>query len=234
MSNVALRYLGFPVIHSIKQRQWAEEELLTLVRSQCELFSQRSPHYGVEWLSSTRLFWPNYGIRSKWLTFRRGIEPGFRYAQFCATRDEGDLGLLDPQVQQHCLVSRWSKLVPQSSANPSLCQQYLQHTIRRFFSKGSPTLLSCFFPSLRSSVSLEYGSIIPSLFQTLDLILKNVNFANTMCTPATLACLPLHSLFADVPANHWILARRLHIPLVDHFFTFDPIRHCFRPLTRSD
>ncbi|KAI8368731.1 hypothetical protein BD560DRAFT_470181 [Blakeslea trispora] len=75
---------------------------------------------------------------------------------------------------------------------------------------------------------------MPSLFQTLDLVLKNIGFANTTCTPATLACLPLQSLFTEFPANHWILTRRSHILLVGHFFMFDPIRRCFRPLTRSD
>ncbi|KAI8347330.1 hypothetical protein BD560DRAFT_338508 [Blakeslea trispora] len=75
---------------------------------------------------------------------------------------------------------------------------------------------------------------MPSLFQTLDLVLKNIDLADTTCTPATLACLPLQSLFTEVPADHWILARRPHILLVGDFFMFDPIRRCFRPLTRSD
>ncbi|KAI8364594.1 hypothetical protein BD560DRAFT_448405 [Blakeslea trispora] len=91
-----------------------------------------------------------------------------------------------------------------------------------------------FLPSLRLSISLEYGFAMHSIFETLDLITDRVTLDNTMCTPATMACLPLHALFTDIPTDHWILTRRPNILLVDHFFLFGPIRRCLRPRTRGD
>ncbi|KAI8373351.1 hypothetical protein BD560DRAFT_369110 [Blakeslea trispora] len=242
ISSTALRCLGFPVISSINQRQWVEEQLLNTVQSVCKICAQhnlsiRSRVAIANSIVLTKLWHTLRVVAFPQLFFRRlrlvvcqfvnrGIKPGFKYAHFCKPRSEGGLGLLDPQVQQHCLISRWPKLALTTSDSSSICQAYLQHTIRQHYCIGSPSLLSCCFPALRPPASMEYGFIMHPLFQTRSLIFCQVNLSATFGSPQTLLSLPLFMPFDNMSSEHRLGKNRSSPPLVGHFFLYDPLRLC--------
>ncbi|KAG0954319.1 hypothetical protein G6F31_013182 [Rhizopus arrhizus] len=104
-----LRYLGFPVIQSIAQRRYVEDQLLQNIKTQCSIYSQRNLSirgrvtvtntlllsklwYSLRVISLPKSFFCQ--IRSTIYQFiSKGIKPGFRYALFCQPLSKGGLGL---------------------------------------------------------------------------------------------------------------------------------------------
>ncbi|KAG0806282.1 hypothetical protein G6F17_011128 [Rhizopus arrhizus] len=195
-----LRYLGFPVIQSTAQRRYVEDHLLQNLKTQCSIYSQRHLSlrgrvtvtntlllsklwYSLSVISLPKSFFRQ--IRSAIYQFiSKSIKPGFRYALFCQPLSKGGLGLLDPFIQHRSLQVRWPRLLFTDDFQSSYSQVYLKDFIRRFHSSGTSSLLSCFFPALRSTTDVSVGSFLPVLYNATDSFLSN-GIPEVQCNPAT-------------------------------------------------
>ncbi|KAG1042928.1 hypothetical protein G6F43_011780 [Rhizopus delemar] len=142
-----LRYLGFPVIQSLAQRRYVENQLLQNVKTQCGIYSQRQLSirgrvilvntlilsklwYCLRVVSLPKHFFKQ--IRSIIYQFiMKGIKPGFQYALLCQPIIKGGLGLLDPLIQHRCLQFRWLRQLFQDD-DPVSCSQLLTSILVRF------------------------------------------------------------------------------------------------------
>ncbi|KAG1040050.1 hypothetical protein G6F43_012369 [Rhizopus delemar] len=244
-----LRYLGFPVIQSIAQRRYVEDHLLQNIKTQCSIYSQRNLSirgrvtvtntlllsklwYSLRVISLPKSFFRQ--IRSTIYQFiSKGIKPGFRYALFCQPLSKGGLGLLDPFIQHRSLQVRWLRLLFTDDLQSSCSQVYLKDFIRRFHSSGTSSLLSCFFPALRSTTDVSVGSFLPALYTTMDSFLSN-GMPEVQCNPSTLLCLPICSLFSEIPDGHWLRSPHRSKSRARHYFTHDQSLQRIRPMLASD
>jgi hypothetical protein len=153
-----LRYLGFPVIQSLAQRRYVENQLLQNVKTQCGIYSQRQLSirgrvilvntlilsklwYCLRVVSLPKHFFKQ--IRSIIYQFiMKGIKPGFQYALLCQPIIKGGLGLLDPLIQRRCLQFRWLRQLFQDDDPVSCSQVYMKDFVQRFHSMGTTSLLS--------------------------------------------------------------------------------------------
>ncbi|KAG1180285.1 hypothetical protein G6F36_010434 [Rhizopus arrhizus] len=247
--NQPLRYLGFPVIQSVAQRKCVGNQLLQSVKTQCGIYSQRHLSlrgrvtlanslilsklwYSLRVVSLTKQFFRQ--IRSALYQFiTKGIKPGFRYTLLCQPITSGGLGLLDPVAQNRCLQIRWLRLLFQEDDPNSCSQLYLKDFVRRFHSSGTDIRLSFFFPPLRPISSVFRGSFMSTLYMVMDSFLPK-RFSMVRCTPATLLCLPLLSLFSHIPDAHWLRKLQRLKMQARLFFTYDISLQCIRPLLRPD
>ncbi|KAG0780139.1 hypothetical protein G6F21_012267 [Rhizopus arrhizus] len=244
-----LRYLGFPVIQSIAQRRYVEDQLLQNIKTQCSIYSQRNLSirgrvtvtntlllsklwYSLRVISLPKSFFCQ--IRSTIYQFiSKGIKPGFRYALFCQPLSKGGLGLLDPFIQHRSLQVRWLRLLFTDDFQSSCSQVYLKDFIRRFHSSGTSSLLSCFFPALRSTTDVSVGSFLPALYTTMDSFLSN-GMSEVQCNPSTLLYLPICSLFSEIPDGHWLRSPHRSKSQARHYFTYDQSLKRIRPMLASD
>ncbi|KAG1042538.1 hypothetical protein G6F43_011881 [Rhizopus delemar] len=138
-----LRYLGFPVVQSVSQRQYLEGQLLQSVKTQCGIYSQRNLTLrGRVIVVNTLILSKLRQIRSAIYQFiTRGIKPPLRYAMLCQPVTKGGLGLLDPVIQHRCLQVRWLRHLLQAD-DPSSCSQvYLKDFNRSPDARCNPSTL---------------------------------------------------------------------------------------------
>ncbi|KAG1135701.1 hypothetical protein G6F37_012597 [Rhizopus arrhizus] len=98
---------------------------------------------------------------------------------------------------------------------------------------GTTSLLSFFFPSLRTAVNIHLGSFIPTMYWAMDSFLKK-GCPDVRCNSSTLLSLPLLALFSDIPSGHWLLSHNRSKLQANQFFTYDQSLHRLRPLLRLD
>ncbi|KAG1041244.1 hypothetical protein G6F43_012130 [Rhizopus delemar] len=214
-----LRYLGFPVIQYIAQRRYVEGPSVT-------------KHQNSIVVSLPKSFFRQ--IRSTIYQFiLKGIKPGFRYTLLCQPLSKDGLGLLDPFIQHCSSQVRWLRLLFTDDLQSSCSQAYLKDFIRRFHSSGTSSLLSCFFPALHSTTDVSVGSFLPALYTTMDSFLNN-GMPEVQCNPSTLLCLPICSLFSEIPDGHWLRSPHRSKSRARHYFTYDQSLKRIRPMLRSD
>ncbi|KAG0927124.1 hypothetical protein G6F32_012977 [Rhizopus arrhizus] len=231
-----LRYLGFPVIQSLAQRRYVENQLLQNVKTQCGIYSQRQLSirgrvilvntlilsklwYCLRVVSLPKHFFKQ--IRSMIYQFiMKGIKPRFQYAHLCQPIIKGGLGLLDPMIQHRCLQFRWLRQLFQDDDPVSCSQVSMKDFVQRFHSMGTTSLLSFFFPPLRAAANIHLGSFLPTMYEAMDSFLQKGS-PDVCCNPSTLLSLPLLALFSDIPSGHWLLSHNRSKLQANQFFTYD-------------
>jgi hypothetical protein len=244
-SAQSLRYLGFPIISSIGQRRSTEAQLLANARTQCDIYAQRNLSLrGRVTIANTMI------LSQLWYVLRlvslpkaffsklrpivyqficRGIKPSFRYATLCQPISAGGLGLLDPLIQQRYLQWRWIQQIFTKDQPTSCSQPYLKDCIRRFYSSGSHTILSLFFPGLRSPIDTSREFFLSTIYDVMDSLPKDW-IDQIRCNATTLSQLPVQALFAHIPPNHWLQSRprkrtqacTFFLHLIRSFIEYDP------------
>jgi hypothetical protein len=248
-SPQSLRYLGYPVISSITQRRYVEAQLIMKIQQQCGLYAQRHLSlrgkvtvantlilsqlwYILRLVSFPKAFFSK--IRSLIYQFVcRGIKPGLRYATLCQPLDQGGLGLLDPLIQQRCLQYRWIRQLMGANRIQAYSQPYLQNCVRFFHSSGTCSLLSLFFPALRSPAQSHLGFFLEALYEAFDCFPKEW-MARIQCNATTALNIPVREFFKDIPHDHWLLSRHRNRSLASQFFTYDDAQYRVRPLLPPD
>ncbi|KAI8339279.1 hypothetical protein BD560DRAFT_440027 [Blakeslea trispora] len=226
-SNQPLRYLGLPLISSIQQRRLVEEQLLTTIRNICAAYGPRQLSiwgrvivvnvivlsqlwYCLRMISLPLSFFKQ--VRSLVRAFvTKGIQPGFRYDVLCLRIHEVVLGLLDPVVQHHRLFVRWIREAFRLSL-VSLVRPYILDHVSRFFTKGTSSTLSCFYPAIRAPCSLDYGHFMYQFFSTFDRFYKADSLSD----------------------DHWLLTKRPRLLLTADSFCIDRNGQSFRLLGATD
>jgi hypothetical protein len=110
---------------------------------------------------------------------------------------------------------------------------YLKDFIRRFHLSGTFSLLSCFFPALRSETDVSVGSFLPALYTTMDSFLNN-DIPEVQCNPFTLLCPPICSLFSEISDGHWLQSPLHSKSRARHYFTYDQSFQRIQPMLASD
>ncbi|KAG0806624.1 hypothetical protein G6F20_010985 [Rhizopus arrhizus] len=244
-----LRYLGFPLIQSLTQRRYLEGHLLQLVKTQCDIYSQRqlsirgratianSLILSKIWYVLRLVHLPkNFFKQLRSIVYQfvwRNCKPSIKYAQLCSPLQSGGLGLLDPLIQQHNLQIRWIEQLLADPLPHSCSQPYLLDHMRRFHSAGSGTRLAMFFPSLRAPTSAHSNNFMVNIFAAMDSFGLD-DLPSVTCNVATLFVLPLSSVLALTPEDYWTTKPRHSKLKVSQYFTFDSSFGCIRPQVSID
>ncbi|KAG1544709.1 hypothetical protein G6F49_011006 [Rhizopus delemar] len=136
-------------------------------------------------------------------------------------------------IIQSIAQRKYLRLLFTDDLQSSCSQVYLKDFIRRFHSWGTSSLLSCFFPALRSTTDVSVGSFLPVLYTTMDSFLSN-GIPEAHCNPSTLLCLPICSRFLKIPDGHWLRSSHRSKSRARHYFTYDQSLKRIRPTLASD
>ncbi|KAG0748343.1 hypothetical protein G6F57_007907 [Rhizopus arrhizus] len=67
----------------------------------------------------------------------------------------------------------------------------------------------------------------------MDSFLSN-GIPEVQCNPSTLFCLPIWSLFSEIPDGHWLQSPHRSKSRARHYFTYDPSLQRIRLMLASD
>ncbi|KAG0758316.1 hypothetical protein G6F57_010040 [Rhizopus arrhizus] len=241
--------LTFSQLKFLTQRRYLEGHLLQLVKTQCDIYSQRqlsirgratianSLILSKIWYVQRLVHLPkDFFKRLRSILYQfvwRNCKPSIKYAQLCSPLQSGGLGLLDPLIQQHNLQIRWIEQLLADPLPHSCSQPYLLDHMRRFHSADSGSRLAMFFPSLRAPISALSNNFMVNIFAAMDSFGLD-DLPSVTCNVATFLVLPLSSVLALTPEDYWTTRPRHSKLKVSQYFTFDSSFGCVRPQVSID
>ncbi|KAI9336053.1 hypothetical protein BD770DRAFT_374066, partial [Pilaira anomala] len=215
------RYLGFRFPFSSTQRKCLETELLTNIRTQCHLYSQRQLSIkgrvtvaNVLILSKLwyvlRLFKPTKNfftlVRSAIYQFVwQKKTPSLRKELIFLPIEHGGLQVLDPVIQHRVLQKRWLNYLFKPTIYQSVIYDYMIHHLRRFHLSSSFPLLPLFDKDFRKSkIYVPHMSIWSIIFDGVDYFLKDTKTVLVDVPLTTILALPLYKVLVLPPdSSHW-------------------------------
>lgn len=242
-SGAAFRYLGLYFAYNTTQRAQTEEMLLTSVKKQCQIYSQRQLSimgkvtvanslilskiwYSLRLLKPTKRFLANIKKCLYQFVWNKKT-PLLRKDKLFLPRTSGGLAVLDPSIQQLVLQKRWLNYLVNPTQFPSFLYPYmLNHLSLLPASSQFPYLVFIDIHFRKAPLLNKDLSIWHSIFALYDFFgCSGFRFLDAMPLSILLQ-LSLNKLVIGLPEQHWLLR---HSKFPCHpFFIFDEVQQRLR------
>ncbi|CEP15119.1 hypothetical protein [Parasitella parasitica] len=248
-SGSAFRYLGLYFAYNHTQRAQIEEMLLSSVRKQCHIYSQRQLSilgkvtianslilskiwYCLRLLRPTKRFLENVKTCIYQFVWNKK-SPLLRKEKVFLPRHSGGLSVLDPSIQQLVLQKRWLNYLVDPGNYPSFLFPLMIHHLSLLPLSTEFPLLAFIAPHVRKSKLCHRDlSIWHSIFELFDHFgYTGLDVLTDLPVPTILA-LPLLQLLKEVPPEHW-LHRHPSFPS-NQFLIFDDSQQRLRLRVRHE
>ncbi|KAG0822606.1 hypothetical protein G6F19_011268 [Rhizopus arrhizus] len=227
------RYLGFHIMYTTSQRRFLQDKLITTVKDQVQVYSQRQISlrgratimntliltkvwYCLRLLQPTQSFF-NELRKIIYAFVWQSKRPLVSFEQLCMPIAQGGLGVLKPQVQHMILQIRHLRHIFNSSTTPSLVQSVIHHHLTLVAGNDNFPLISLFVPTLRKHNLHQPMSIFHAIYRAYDRFCFKPDFS--VLSVPNLLHLPLGTMFISVPDSHWL--HRHPQMLASNFFIYD-------------
>lgn len=248
-SSSNLRYLGFYIPFSTSQRHGIEQQLLSTIKTQCHIYSQRQLSilgkvtitnslilsklwYCLRLLRPTQAFFSS--VRSLIYQFIWKKQcPRLAKDLVFAPWEVGGLKVLDPQIQHKIFQQRWLyyTLTPYHT-HLFVYPLILAHLSLMRHSQAFPFLPFYYRPARSGPHISRHMSIWPIIFDTFDImastdLLPVCEYLVMKDVPKdTILSLPLHFVLRNQASDHWTYR---HPNFTTSFFLiFDPSQNRLR------
>ena len=212
-NTVPVTYLGFPLLHSIRQREVFMARFLDNLRTTVKIYNTRTLSVigKATVLNSLLLSKCWYILRVTPLTLndiqsivsianqylRKGIFPVIPWSTWIKPKPLGGLGVLDVATQQSALYFRWVQPLLQPSSNQTILDQMLRMLINKRNHSQNVEMALLFPASRASGMFKQRTTTVDMIYRSIDNVPRN--FEDVEITTTTARILPLKMVLQVTP-----------------------------------